>query len=100
MTEAIIGFLTERDEWAPVALGFNKLVLCRRSSLGLYSTVFEGDDVRSYIEPRVFERKRLPLVGTEATIFFIPSYRQIPSLTPTVARARSLYSAVLLRLGR
>jgi hypothetical protein len=100
VTEAIVAFLTEHEEWAPVALGFNKLVLCRRSSVGLYSTAFEGDDTWSYVDPRVFERKRLPLVGTEATIFFVPGYRQIPSLTPTVARARSLYSALLRRLGR
>ena len=100
VTEAIVGFLTEHDEWAPVALGFNKLVLCRKPCVGLYSTAFEGDAAWSYIDSRVFERKRLPLVGTEATIFYIPSYRQIPSLVPTVARARSIYSALLRRLGR
>ena len=43
VTEAIVGFLTERDDWAPVVVGSNKLVLCLRPSLGLYSTTVQSD---------------------------------------------------------
>jgi Methyltransferase domain len=100
VTDAIVAFLTEHDDWAPVALGFNKLLLCRRPSLGLYTGPIESDEAWSYIDRRVFDRKRLPLVGTEATIFYIPSYRQIPSLVLNVARARSLYGSLRARLGR
>ena len=100
VTEAIVGFLASHDEWAPVVLGFNKLVLCRRSCVALYSTTFDGSDAWAYIDQRVFERKRLPLVGTEATIFYVPTYRQMPSLVPIIARARSFRSALVHRLGR
>jgi hypothetical protein len=100
VTEAIVRFLIEREDWAPVVVGFNKLVLCRRPSLALYSAAVQSDDVWSYIDTRVYERKRLPLVGTETTIFYVPTYRQIPALLPAVARARWLYSSVRRRLGR
>jgi hypothetical protein len=100
VTEAIVKFLTERSDWAPVVIGFNKLVLCRRSSLELYSAAVQSDDVWSYIDRRVFDSKRLPLVGTETTIFFVPTYRQMPALLPLVARARSLYSSGRRRIGR
>jgi hypothetical protein len=100
VTEAIVGFLTERDDWAPVVVGFNKLVLCRRPSLGLYSTTVQSDTVWSYIDARVYERKRLPLAGTETTIFYVPTYRQVPALLPAVARTRWLYDSVRRRLRR
>lgn len=100
VTEAIVGFLIERDDWAPVAVGFNKLVLCHRLNLELYSAAVQSDDVWSYVDARVYDRKRLPLVGTETTIFYVPTYRQIPELLPAVARARWLYSSVRRRLGR
>jgi hypothetical protein len=100
VTEAIASFLTEHDDWAPVALGLNKLVLCRRSSLELYSAAVESDDAWSYIDARVFERKRLPVVGTDTTIFYVPTYRQMPALLLFVARARSYYDKVRHRLGR
>jgi hypothetical protein len=100
VTEAIVWFLAERTDWAPVALGFNKLVLCRKPSLELYSTAFESDDVWSYIDARVFDRKRLPVVGTDTTIFYVPTYRQIPALLTSVARARWLYDKVRRRRSR
>jgi hypothetical protein len=100
VTEAIVAFLTERKDWAPLALGFNKLVLCRKPSLELYSAAVESDDAWSYVDARVFERKRLPIVGTDKTIFYVPTYRQIPALLTSVARARWLYGKVRGRLGR
>lgn len=100
VTEAIVRFLTEREDWAPVVAGFNKLVLCRRPSLELYTAAVQSNDVWSYIDARVYDRKRLPLVGTETTIFYVPTSRQIPALLPAVARARWLYSSVRRRLTR
>lgn len=100
VTEAIVTFLTERPDWASVALGFNKLVLCRRPALELYAAAVDSDDVWSYIDPHVFARKRLPLVGTETTIFYIPTYRQSARLQMATARARWLHSSVVSRLGR
>ena len=100
VTEAIVTFLTEHPDWAPVALGFNKLVLCRRPALGLYAAAVDSDDAWSYIDPHVFVRKRLPLVGTETTIFYVPTYRQSVRLQRATARARWLHSTVLSRVGR
>lgn len=100
VTEAIVAFLTERTDWAPVALGFNKLVLCRRPSLELYSAAIESDDAWSYIDARVYDRKRLPIIGTDTTIFYVPTYRQLPALFASVARARWWCDKVRRRLGR
>lgn len=98
VTEAIVKFLTERDDWAPVALGLNKLVFCRRSSLELYTAAVQSDGAWSSIDARVFDRKRLPIVGTETTIFYVPVYRQMPDLLPAIARARTRYFSLRDRL--
>ena len=93
VTEAILAFLAD-TEWVPVALGFNKIVLCRRHALPVYSTVVDGDKAWSYIDARMYERKHLPIAGTDTPIFYVPTYRQIAGLPVAAARARWFQGAI------
>jgi hypothetical protein len=89
VTEGILAFLDEHDDFRPVVLGFNKLVLCRAGALEAYDA-FLREHAWRYIRGSAFEAKRIPVAGHETTVFFIPVYRQIRDLDVTVARGREL----------
>ena len=86
VTEAILRFCAERDDFVPLAVGFNKLVLVPSASRDAYEE-FLLANVWSYVSRRVYARKTLPVAGTETHIFYIPARRQLPALVPAVARA-------------
>jgi hypothetical protein len=96
VTEALLGFLDERDEFSAIAVGFNKLVLVRESARAPYERALA--DPWAYFDPRVYSSKTAPIAGRPATVFYIPPYRQAPRLEPTVARVRSLQGLVRHRL--
>lgn len=100
VTEALLRFCGERADWSVLAVGFNKLVLVPSHARALYEAVLTPSAVRAYIDPRIWTTKVLPVAGHPATLFFIPSYRRVPSLDERVAYARSRWSALTARLRR
>ena len=102
VTEAILRFCGERrDDYAPLILGFNKLVLTLREARPHYEAALSRDDlVWSYFDRRVYESKTLPVAGDPVRIFMIPTYRQVPALGDAVARARFAVSRAKRVLGR
>ena len=100
VTEAILRFLDEEPDYAPLVMGFNKLALVRRAALPHYREALATPElVWSYFDRHVYGSKTLPIAGEPVTIFSIPSYRQLPRLNPAVARMRRLVSAVKRRLA-
>lgn len=102
VTEAILRFCTERhDDYAPLILGFNKLVLTQREARPQYEAVLSRDDlVWSYFDRRVYESKTMPIVDDPVRIFMIPTYRQVPALEDSVARGRFVVSRAKRMLDR
>jgi hypothetical protein len=99
VTEAILRFLQEQREFAPVVIGFNKLVLARSETAPTYMKAFTSESlVRSYIDRRIYAAKTLTIAGHPTMLFYIPVSRQIPRLEPAVARGKSLSEAVVRRL--
>jgi hypothetical protein len=88
VTEAILQFLDERPDFTAVAVGFNKLVLVRQDASAPYECALAQP--WAYLDANVFSSKTAPIAGRQATIFYIPPYRQAPRLEPAVARMRSL----------
>jgi hypothetical protein len=98
VTEALLRFLDQRDEFVAVALAFNKLVICKRGARALYDGALA--DPWDRFSPRIWETKRLPLAGSPVQIFTIPMYRKIADLDQRVAWGLWLRSALWLRLRR
>jgi hypothetical protein len=98
VTEAIVRFLDERADLAPVVLGFNKLVICARAARPIYDEALAHP--WSYADRRVWEVKELPIAGSTTRIFMIPNYRQIDGLDRWAARAVWLRTALRDRAAR
>jgi Methyltransferase domain len=98
VTEAALAVLSRRPELAPIALGFNKLVLARRDARGIYDAALAAPWER--FDRRVWESKELPLAGSPVRIFFVPSYRRVEALERPVARVRWVERALRARLRR
>jgi hypothetical protein len=101
VTEAILQFLSEDQDFVPLVLGFNKLVLVRREARAAYDAVLNtSSTIWSYFDRHVYDMKTLPLAGEQVKIFLVPSWRQRPELERAVARSISLRSAALQRVKR
>ncbi len=87
VTEAILQFLTERAEYRPLALGFNKLAICRREIYDVYDDFLNRYAWR-YFPHSAFESKRIPVAGLDTTVFYVPAYRRLPGLDVRIAQAR------------
>jgi hypothetical protein len=100
VTEAILRFVDDHPEWVTVALGFNKLVLAHRERAEMYRGTLLSDAAWTYVDSRVWARKALPVAGADATIFYVPTYRQISGMEAKVAQVRWVLAAVKRRLRR
>jgi Methyltransferase domain len=96
VTEAILRFLDERDDFSAIAVGFNKAVLMRDDARAPYERALA--DPWAYFDRLVYEFKTAPIAGRPATVFYVPPYRQAPRLEPAVARMRSLHGWARHRL--
>jgi Methyltransferase domain len=86
VTEGILEFLAERADFAPLILGFNKLVLTSTAARELYQpSVLDRDAWWRYFDRRIYELKVLPIAGHPTHIVIIPGWRQHPQLDRTVA---------------
>jgi hypothetical protein len=99
VTEAILAFCDAHDDFTPIALGFNKLVLAKTDFAPLYARAIEGDRIWAFVNHRVFERKTLPIKTHDVPIFLVPTYRQAEWLHRPVAEARTLASRVRKVIG-
>jgi hypothetical protein len=98
VTEATIRFLDERKDLAAIAVGFNKLVLCRREARAAYDAMLASP--WDYVDSRIWETKELPFVGEPLRIFMIPMYRQLSGLDRWAALALSRGASLRWRLRR
>lgn len=96
VTEALLDFLGEREDFSAIAVGFNKLVLVAEQARGPYERALANP--WAYFDRRVYSSKTAPIAGRPATVFYIPSYRQAPRLEPIIARVRSLHGSARHRL--
>jgi glycosyltransferase involved in cell wall biosynthesis len=95
VTEAALQFMQERKDYAPIALGFNKLALTPAPE------VYEqlgSDRMWDYIPEDLFTMKRLPIAGREALIFWIHADHQMPRLSRFASRAHARVARVRRRL--
>lgn len=98
VTEAIIDFLREREDYAPIALGFNKMLLAPVAARDTYMSGLARLEWR-YFDRHVYLRKDLPIAGQQAAIYFVPASRSVsPSLTPLIAKTRWATGGVRKRL--
>lgn len=101
VTEAVLDFLRDRSDYAPLVLGFNKLVIIPRAASAAYLRfVLDADALRTYFNLRVYSRKTVDVAGDPVTVFAIPSSRQIPELGYGVAVACWLGAALKRRVIR
>jgi Methyltransferase domain len=99
VTEGILRFLDEADDFVPIAMGFNKLVLVRRDARADYSDALATPQlVWSYFDRQIYSTKTLPFTGEPVVIFAIPSYRRLPRLERRIARARGLAATAKQRV--
>jgi hypothetical protein len=97
VTEAAVRFLQEHDEYAAIALGFNKLVFTR--SPQLYEQM-ASERSWEYVPGSVYSTKRAVICGHEALIYWIPGNHQTPRLNRFLLHARSNVERVRTRLAR
>jgi hypothetical protein len=98
VTEALVQFLDQRDDFVPIALGFNKLVICKREARRSYDEALAAPWDR--FSPRIWAEKELLLTGSPVRVFVIPIHRKIVDLDQRIAWALWLRSALSLRLRR
>lgn len=86
VTEGILAFLAERADFAPLILGFNKLVLTLTTARELYQpSVLDRDTWWRYFDRRIYDLKILPIAGHPTHIVIVPGWRQHPQLNRAVA---------------
>jgi hypothetical protein len=98
VTEAFLQFLDHRHDFVPVALGFNKLVICKRDARRTYDEALAAPWDR--FTRRVWDGKELLLAGSPVRVFVIPMHRKIVGLDQRISWALWLQSALRLRLRR
>ena len=67
------------------------------SASGPYDEMLTRDAWR-YFPRSAFESKRLPIAGTDTTVFYVPAYRGVSGLDVKIARARYTSQRVTRRL--
>jgi hypothetical protein len=86
VTEGILQFLAQRTDFAPLILGYNKLVLTPRAARELYEpSVLDRDTWWGYFDHRVYDLKVLPIAGHPTHIVIVPGWRQHPELNRAIA---------------
>jgi hypothetical protein len=98
VTEAFVQFLDHRHDFVPVALGFNKLAICKRDVRRTYDEALAAPWDR--FSRRVWDGKELLLAGSPVRVFVIPMHRKIVGLDERISWALWLQSALRLRLRR
>lgn len=74
VTEAIVKFLEKYPDFEPVAVGFNKFVIARRTVAADYKKfIAEPGHRKEYRLDFPWEFKELPFAGANLFIFFIPT---------------------------
>lgn len=96
VTEAILQFCHERDDFAPLLMGFNKLVLMRHRAREEYEPMLLAEEW-SYFDERIVARKGLPICGHRTHIEFRRSSRRIDESDRAIARVRFGWTAVRSR---
>jgi hypothetical protein len=87
VTEALIEFLKTYPDFAPLVVGFNKLIIVRKEKLNQYKSFI--DDLNNRIEYELtypFSYKKLPFMDEELRIFFTPSGINVNSLKVKIQR--------------
>ncbi|OED43077.1 hypothetical protein AB833_04655 [Chromatiales bacterium (ex Bugula neritina AB1)] len=81
VTEALLRFLDENNEFQAIMVGFNKLLLTRKAWSGLYLKEFEDLSCReTYKLGYPWRVKQLPFHQFDLRIIYVPDYLQ--KLTP------------------
>jgi hypothetical protein len=101
VTEGILQFLTQRADFEPLILGFNKLVLVSADARPLYEpSVIDGATWWRYFDRRVYDLKVLPIAGHATHIVTVPAWRQHPGLIRAVAKLETLRRGLAYRARR
>lgn len=73
VTEGILNFLTERPDFRPIIVGFNKLVIVPVAAAAVYERVISDPIILGrYFDARIFIMKQLPMAGHDMYIFKMP----------------------------
>jgi hypothetical protein len=96
VTEAVLQFLCERRDFSAVAVGFNKIVICRRAGRSIYDAALA--DPWGRFDRRVWQAQDLSLVGSRVRVFTIPPDRQLPLVEHAVAKALAIQASLRFRL--
>ena len=77
VAEGFFTFMRDRpDRFAPLAIGFNKGVLCRSADHATWrARLADETGVWAYVPRGPFSLKTATLCGWETTVFYTPSYR-------------------------
>jgi len=86
VAEGFFRFMANRPgELSPIAMGFNKLVLCRPAARALYESLFDDAAAPWRFVPRgPTSLKTLDLCGWKTRVFHVPSYRSPDPLRATL----------------
>jgi SAM-dependent methyltransferase len=75
VTEAIIRFLDQHDDFTAILVGFNKLILVRKESARIYSDAISKTSlIKSYNLGYPWHLKELPFHKSKISIFYRPSW--------------------------
>lgn len=104
VTEALIRFLDEHNDFWPIVVGFNKMILVRENHADLYISQFVDEDKReAYGFGHPWRSKKLPFLGRPMRIFYLYSRQTEDGLLKkyylTRNRTLSTFERLLLRLG-
>jgi Methyltransferase domain len=101
VTEGILVFLAERPDFAPLILGFNKLVLVPATARELYEPLVTDQATWwRYFDRRIYDLKALPIAGHPTHIVTVPSWRQHPGLNRAVAQMETVRHGLAYRARR
>jgi Methyltransferase domain len=99
VTEGILHFLAQRPDFAPLILGYNKLVLTPTTARELYEpSVVDRDTWWRYFDHRVYDLKVLPIAGHPTHIVIVPGWRQHPELSRAVALMETFRHGLIYRV--
>jgi hypothetical protein len=82
VTDAVYRFLQQHPgRFAPLVVGFNKMVIVRAEHRALYGSHFEDPErVRAFIPKEPYSLKRVELAGERTFVFYVHSSRSERSL--------------------
>ncbi len=87
VTEALLEFLKQNEDFEAIVVGFNKLLVCKKAVAKLYIDFIDNIDTRDRVGLGYpYSYKKLPFAGSELRIFYVLSSMNANGLKEVVTK--------------